>query len=55
MMDVFLSEFPHEMPLDWFEVEIQASFKIDVFDKSYDCQNDYMIFEHENVSLLVIS
>jgi len=52
--DVFLKEFPHDMPLDWFEVEIQSPFNIDVFATDYDEQKGYMIIENKNVSLLVI-
>lgn len=52
--DVFLKEFPHKMPLDWFDVEIQAPFEIDVFNADFDEQKGYMIIEDENVSLLVI-
>lgn len=54
MTDVFINEFPHDMPLDWFDVEIKSPFNIDVFEKNYDEQKGYMIIEHENVSLLVI-
>lgn len=54
MTDVFINEFPHDMPLDWFDVEIKAPFNIDVFEKKYDDQKGYMLIEHDNVSLLVI-
>jgi len=54
MTDVFINEFPHDMPLDWFDVEMKEPFSIDVFSKGFEEQKGYMIMEHENVSLLVI-
>lgn len=54
MTDVFINEFPHDMPLDWFDVEMKAPFNIDVFERDYDEKKGYMIIEHDNVSLLVI-
>ncbi len=54
MTDVFINEFPHDMPLDWFDVEMKAPFGIDVFEQDYDAQKGYMIIQHDHVSLLVI-
>lgn len=52
--DVFLNEFPHDMPLDWFDVEIKQPFNIDVFSGGYDDEKGYLIIEDKNISVLVI-
>ncbi len=54
MKEVFLNEFPHEMPLDWFEVEMEGAFGLNVFDQEYDDRKGYLTLEDNNVSLLVI-
>lgn len=54
MHEVFLEEFPHDMPLDWFEVEVQDPFGIDIFAVPYRDSDGYAIARHDNVSLLVM-
>lgn len=54
MQKVFLDEFPHQMPLDWFEKEVEKPFGINVFEANYDEDKGYTIAKKGNVSLLVI-
>ncbi|MGR9052254.1 MAG: putative capsular polysaccharide synthesis family protein [Gammaproteobacteria bacterium] len=54
MKEVFINEFPHDMPLNWFEVEMEEPFGVDVFSQEYNDQKGYMVFDKKNVSVLVI-
>jgi hypothetical protein len=54
MQEVFLDEFPHEMPLDWFEREVEEPFGINIFKTRYDESKGYSMAKKKNISLLVI-
>jgi len=51
---IFLEEFPHKLPLTWFDSEMKSTFGIDVFSSEFPKQEGYGIYEGERVNLLVI-
>lgn len=39
---------------DWFDLEIKNNFGIDVFDKNFDCQKNYVISQNKNFNHLLL-
>jgi len=54
LTSVFLEEFPHELPLTWFDSEMKCAFGVDVFSSEFPKQKGYDIYQGERVNLLVI-
>jgi hypothetical protein len=50
---IFLSSYPHEEPLEWFDQHILSNFGIDVFDKPFPASG-VATYAKNNVSILVM-
>lgn len=50
----FLSDYPHQIPLTWFDKEVRQVFHIDVYAHPFDKHRGYKIIEAGNVKILVI-
>ncbi len=50
----FLDNYPHEVPLDYFDLQIKSVFGVDVYSQPFDHENRRLIVEHEKYSLLVL-
>ncbi len=50
---IFLSNYAHEIPLNWFDDNILANFGIDVFSTPFP-KNGISTYSHNNVELLVM-
>jgi len=53
LRSIFLSKYNHDLPLEWFDLNIQANFGIDVFAMPFP-QEGVCVYERSNVQLLVI-
>lgn len=54
IIDVFLKEFSHDRPLEWFDLELKNVFKIDVFSSEFYQPQGYKIYKKDNIDLLLI-
>lgn len=50
----FLKEYPHQVPLTWFDEEMKDVFDIDVFATPFPHQQGYAIYKNEWAELLVL-
>lgn len=51
---VFLTDYDHDKPLIWFDVELKATFGIDVFITKFPTSKGYEIYRRESFEALVI-
>ncbi len=54
LIDTFLTEYPHDLPLMWLDWEINSIFGVDVFSAEFPKDIGFTIIEKSNVKLLVI-
>lgn len=54
MLNSFLAELDHDLPLKWFDVHVKSVFGIDVYEHSFPTEKGYGIISQDNVTLLVI-
>ncbi len=54
LIRVFMRDFDHDRPLDWFDAEIKAITGIDVLCEGFDYERGYQIYKHEPFRLLVL-
>lgn len=54
LRDIFLYQFPHDIPVTWFDEEFQPIFGLDVFAKSFAHEQGYEIYDIESVRLLIL-
>ncbi|NER08179.1 MAG: hypothetical protein F6K17_39370 [Okeania sp. SIO3C4] len=50
----FLDNFDHERPLTWMDANVKEVFGVDVFEKAFNPDKGYEIYEQDNVKLLLI-
>ena len=54
LIESFLTGYPHDVPLTWFEKELLPTTGIDVYSKPFPFDVGYTTFEHEKVRALVM-
>lgn len=54
MRDAFLKNYPHDLSLNWFDVELKQVFGIDVYKSDFPTMYGYKVYQSSNVELLVI-
>lgn len=54
LLEVFLRDFPHDQPIDWFEKEVRQVFGIDVYEYPFPQDLGYQVIRTERVDLLLI-
>lgn len=53
-VDAFLSDYPHDVPLTFFDREIEPHWGIDVYSKPFYTSQGWQLYQGEQVKLLVI-
>ncbi|MBE9102932.1 putative capsular polysaccharide synthesis family protein [Vacuolonema iberomarrocanum] len=53
-ISTFLSNYPHNLPLNWFDLHIKEVFGIDIFSQPFDKARGYSIYRKDHVNLLLI-
>ena len=53
LVNIFLENFPHEIPLIWLDSEMRQVFGMDVFRSEFPIFKGYMIY-HENMTTLLL-
>lgn len=54
LAETFLSDYPHDRPLDWFDDEMKTAFGIDLYERPFPWAKGFDIIEHDNVRLLIL-
>ena len=54
IIDIFLKEFNHNRPLEWYDIELKNVFSIDVFSSEFYQPEGYKIYKKGNIDLLLI-
>jgi hypothetical protein len=54
LIEIFLEEWEHFLPLVWFDVQMKPVFKIDVFSEEFPKSQGYSILKRNGIDLLVI-
>jgi len=54
LIDIFINEYSHEVPLQWFDLELKKATGINVFDYPFPRHKGYMTIEKNNIELLII-
>lgn len=54
VLETFLREYRHEMPLQWFDKEVGEVFGIDVYEPAFPMEKGYQIIKNGNVEILLI-
>ncbi len=50
----FLTTYPHQVPLTWFDMEMKPLFGIDIYSEPFDRQQGYHIYNGDNRRLLLV-
>ena len=50
----FFSEYPHEVPLKWFDMELKRVFEIDVFSEPFPKSKGYQIYAGKKADVLLL-
>ena len=54
LIDIFIKEYSHEVPLQWFDSELKKATGIDVYDYPFPKHEGYMTIEKKNIELLIV-
>lgn len=54
LIDLFLEEYDHKVPLTWFDLELKPVFGIDVFSSDFPKAKGYKVYKSENVDVLLL-
>ena len=50
----FISNYPHSVPLRWFDVELKSVTGIDVFEEEFPINQGWQILKHDGVKVLIL-
>jgi len=54
LINIFLEEYNHEIPLTWFGHELKSVFEIDIFSTDFPKEKGYQIYAQGNINILII-
>lgn len=54
VVETFLRDYSHNIPLQWLDDEIKAPFGVDVYNESFPQERGYAILHHGTVDLLIL-
>lgn len=54
LIDLFMRDFKHELPLTWFDDEIKAIFGIDVYADAFPRERGYTRYSNDRADLLLL-
>jgi hypothetical protein len=54
LIDIFIKEYSHDVPLQWFDFELEKATGIDVYSYSFPRDKGYMKIEENNIELLIM-
>lgn len=54
LTNTFVSNFNHDLPLNWFDTQLKSNFGIDVYSKPFDIEKGYTLYENGDTECMVI-
>jgi hypothetical protein len=54
MIEMFLKNYPHDTPLEWFDEEFNKTMEIDIYDFPFNRERGYSIIDLEGSSVLIM-
>ena len=54
LIQIFISEYMHDVPLDWFDIEIKNTLGINVYDFQFPKEKGHLVIQKGNFELLVL-
>jgi len=54
LISKYLAEYPHHVPLNWFDIELKNVLNIDVYDYPFPKDRGYTIIRKKNIDLLLL-
>ena len=54
IMDIFIKEYSHEVPLQWFDLEFKKATGINVYNYPFPKDKGYITIEKNNIELLIV-
>ena len=54
LVNVFIDHYPHSVPLTWFDIELQPTLDIDVYDYPFPKDTGYVSITKGNFELLIL-
>jgi len=50
----FISTYPHNVPLEWFDIELKSTLGIDIYDHEFSKEKGYSTIKKGNFELLIL-
>ena len=54
LIDIFIKEYSHDVPLQWFDLELKKATGINVYNYPFPKHKGYMTIEENNIELLIM-
>lgn len=54
LIDRFFSHYPHNVPIEWFDMELAPVFGVDVFSERFPKEKGYQILQGERAEVLIL-
>ena len=54
LIDIFIKEYNHEVPLQWFDLELKKATGINVYNYPFPKHKGYITIEKNNIELLIV-
>ena len=54
ILDIFMRDFPHDQPLQWFDEEVRDIFGVNVYDHAFPIEHGFQIIRQQDISMLLI-
>lgn len=54
VLEIFMRDFPHDQPLNWFDEEVREVFGVDVFEHPFPVEQGFQIIRIDNINMLLI-
>ena len=55
LKELFINQYPHNLPIDWFDIELNKSLKIDIFDYPFNKESGFVKIQiNPQTELLII-
>ena len=55
LIDKFTANYPHLVPLNWFDEQFRDALGVDIFTHAFDKERGWSNFDHENIRCLLLT
>lgn len=53
LLDLFLTHYPHNVCLEWFDSNLKTTFGVDVFSQPFPIARKWEIYKHKSIHVLI--